>query len=184
MEVWKEVLGYEDLYEVSNLGKVRTKVGKTTHSDRHGSRVWKQRILKQKTDKNGYKRVNLWKNKMSKTFLVHRLVAIAFLDAVDGKNYINHKDGNPSNNYLENLEWCTHKENLMHAFENELNKSPDQIVLFNSNTKESVWFLSKAEASKYLGRNQGFVSAVLKKGEIEVDEYVIFTKPSLSKESD
>ena len=176
MEVWKDAVGYEGIYEVSNKGKVRSSKDKITKSKRHGVRKWQQRILRQKTDKNGYKRVSLWKNKTDKTFLVHRLVALAFLPEVEGKEYINHIDGNPSNNYVENLEWCNHKENLIHAYKNRLNKAPDPIVLYNLNTHELKYFYSKAEASRFLGRSHGYISNLLKTGETEVDEYEVFSK--------
>lgn len=175
MEEWRDVIGFEDIYEVSNKGKVRSSKNKTTHSELHGVRKWKQRILRLKTDKNGYKRVCLYKNKKPHDFLVHRLVAMAFIPAVEGKNYINHIDGNPSNNYVENLEWCNHRENLIHAFDNRLNKSPDPIVLYNLNNKTLRFFRSKADASKFLGRNHGYISGLLRKGVTEVDEFLIFT---------
>lgn len=178
MEHWKPIKDYEGIYEVSDLGKVRSSLNKTTQSTLHGKRVWKQRILKQKTDSKGYKRVTLWKNKASKGFLVHRLVAISFIENKDKKKYVNHKDGNPSNNYVSNLEWCTSSENLIHAFENRLNQNPDPIVLYNNNTGELKYFRSKAEGSKFLGRNQGFLSGVMKKGESTIDEYEIYCKTS------
>lgn len=174
-EQWASIHNFEGIYEVSSLGRVRTTKGKTTHSELHGNRVWKQRILRQKTDQKGYKRVTLWKNKKPFSFLVHRLVASAFIPEIDGKEYINHIDGNPSNNYKDNLEWCNHSENLMHAYENRLNKSPDPIILRNLNTKEVFYFYSKAEASGFLGRNHGFVSRVIKDGKSEVDEYEIYS---------
>ncbi|API89403.1 HNH endonuclease [Marinilactibacillus sp. 15R] len=177
MEKWKPILGYEGIYEVSNKGKVRSSKDKTTSSVLRGERKWKQRILRLKTDKNGYKRVTLWKNKTRKDFLVHRLVALTFITEVNGKNNINHIDGNPSNNYVENLEWCNHKENLIHAFKKGLNKSPDPIVLLNINTHETKYFYSKAEASRFLNRNHGFISRLVKEGLSEVDEYMIFVKP-------
>lgn len=176
MEMWKDIVDYEGIYEVSNRGKVRSAKDKTTKSERHGIRKWRQRILRQRNDKYGYKRVNLWKKGSEKTFLVHRLVAMAFLPEVDGKEYINHIDGNPSNNYIENLEWCNHKENLIHAYKNRLNKAPDPIVLYNLNTHELKYFYSKAEASRFLGRSHGYISNLLKKGETEVDEYEVFSK--------
>jgi hypothetical protein len=176
MEVWKDVVGYEEIYEVSTKGRVRSAKDKTTKSKLHGVRKWQQRILKQKTDKNGYKRVNLWKKGNYKTLLVHRLVADAFIKPADGKEYVNHVDGNPSNNYVENLEWCDHSENLIHAYENRLNQSPDPIILYNTITKEMKYFYGKAEASRFLGRNHGYISNLLKKGEAEVDEYEIFSR--------
>ncbi|MEI5991410.1 hypothetical protein A5881_002945 [Enterococcus termitis] len=174
-EIWKPIQGYQGIYEVSSKGKVKTSVGKKTYSSLHGVRTWKPRILKLKTDKNGYKRVTLWKNKSGKDFLVHRLVANAFIELKEGKDYVNHIDGNPSNNYAENLEWVNHSENLIHAFENRLNKSPDPIVLYNTSTKEVKYFYSKAKASEFLGRGHGYLSGIMKNGERFVDEYEIFT---------
>lgn len=174
MEIWKEIPGYEGVYEVSDFGRVRSSKNKTTKSIRSGERKWKQRILRLKTDKNGYKRISLWKNKQPKDFLVHRLVAMAFISKVEGKDYINHIDGQPSNNHVQNLEWCDHRENLMHAFENRLNKNAQPIILYNLNTKEMHYFISKAEAGRFLGRNHGFISRIIKEGIKEVDEYLIF----------
>lgn len=173
-EKWKDIEGYEDIYEVSSKGRVKTKEGKTTYSDLHGKRTWKARVLKQKTDKDGYKRVTLWKNKRGKDFLVHRLVATAFLSNPESKPTVNHIDGNPSNNYLNNIEWATYRENLLHAFKNGLNKSPDPIILQNVNTNELQYFGSKAEASEFLGRSKGYVSARVNAGEFVIDEYQIF----------
>lgn len=175
-ELWGEVEGYKGIYEVSNKGRIRTSKNKTTTSELHGLRTWKQRILKQKTDHNGYKRVSLWKNKVRKDFLVHRLVAFSFLPIVHGKEYVNHIDGNPSNNYLGNLEWCNHKENLIHAYENRLNESPDPIILYNLNTKETHYFYSKATASEFLGRSKGYLSALIKNGESRIDEYEVYCR--------
>ena len=176
MELWKDIPGYEGIYEVSDTGRVRSSKNKTTQSSLHGERKWRQRILKQKSDKNGYKRVSLWKNKMVKDFLVHRLVAMAFIEKVDGKDIINHKDGIQWNNHVSNLEWCTYQENNAHAVENGLNRSADPIVLFNLISKEAHYFQSKAEASEFTGRNRGYISGLLKKGENIVDDYEIYVQ--------
>ena len=178
METWKDIPDYEGIYEVSDQGRVRTAKNKTTHSILHGERKWQQRIMKLKTDRNGYKRVSLWKNKTVKDFLVHRLVAMAFIERVEGKDIINHKDGVPWNNHVSNLEWCTYKENNAHAIENRLNCSADPIVLFNLVSKETHYFQSKAEASKFTGRNPGYISGLLKKGENSVDDYEIYIQVS------
>lgn len=180
-EKWNDINGYEGIYEVSDLGKVRTSKNKTTVSSFHGERRWKQRVLKQKTDKKGYKRVSLWKDQKEKTFQVHRLVAEAFIPKVENKDCVNHIDGNPSNNYLNNLEWCNHAENLFHAYKNKLNQSPDPLVLVNTITCEAFYFRSKAKASEFLGRNKGYVSRAIQKGEEKIDEYEIFTNRSSKK---
>lgn len=174
MERWRDIPNFEGIYEVSDIGRIRSSKDKTTKSKLHGERKWKQRILKLKTDKNGYKRVTLWKNKKPHDYLVHRLVAIAYLPVVTYKECVNHMDGNPSNNHLGNLEWCDYRENLIHAFENRLNKNADPVILFNTNNKEMHYFISKAEAGRFLGRSHGFISDRIKKGIKEVDEYLIF----------
>lgn len=173
LEEWKPITGYENIYEVSNSGKIKSVKGKRTHSKRLGVRYWEEREMKLKTDKGGYKRVSLWKDKRPKDFLVHRLVAIEFCEKTEGKNLINHIDGNPSNNHYTNLEWCNHYDNLMHAYLNKMNKSPNVITLINTTTKEEIEFYSMAEASRFLGRNKGFISNHVKKGNKEVDGYKI-----------
>lgn len=170
-ESWKSVSGYENIYEVSNSGKVRSIQGKQTESRRHGLRSWEQREMKLKTDKGGYKRVTLWKDKKPKDFLVHRLVAIEFCERPEGKNLINHIDGNPSNNDYTNLEWCDHRDNLMHAYLNKMNKAPNVITLIDIVTKEEKEFYSMAEASRFLGRSNSYVSNSIKQGAKELDGY-------------
>ena len=95
-------------YEVSEYGDV--------YSLKTGKRV----LLKQQTDIDGYKVIGLYKEGICKRQKVHRLVADALLDKVEGKDYVNHKDGNKWNNSKTNLEWCTRQENSKHASENGL----------------------------------------------------------------
>ena len=97
-EVWKPVCNYEGLYEVSNLGRVRS-------SYYHG------KILKPMISNSGYERVDLFKDKKRKQFSVHRLVAQAFVDNPYGKQFVNHIDEDKTNNTAINLQWVTHKEN-------------------------------------------------------------------------
>lgn len=97
-EIWKAIEGYEGLYEVSNLGNVK--------SLRSGI------ILKQQKNADGYCHVSLCRKKEVKTVLIHRLVAKAFLSNPENYNEVNHKDENKANNCVENLEWCSHKYNL------------------------------------------------------------------------
>jgi hypothetical protein len=100
-EIWKSVIGYEGYYEVSSEGRVRSlKTGK---------------FLKTRFSWNGYERVCLNKNNKSIAFLVHRLIAIAFIPNQESKRCVNHIDNNPINNNVVNLEWCTQKENIQHA---------------------------------------------------------------------
>lgn len=174
MEKWKDIKGYEGIYEVSNQGRVRSSKNKTTVSKLHGKRVWKQRVLSQKIGKDLSCRVNLWKNKKSKTYLVHRIVSEAFIEKVDGKNFVNHIDGNRLNNFVENLEWCTSEENNVHAFKNGLMPTNQFIVLENLIDGELIRFTSMTNASKHVGRHQNYIKDCIDKGNYIVDHYAIY----------
>lgn len=174
METWKPIKGYEGLYEVSNQGRVRSSKDKTTKSKLHGERKWRQRILKQKLGKDSCCRVSLWKNKVDKTFLVHRLVAEAFIEKIEGKEYVNHIDGNRLNNFVGNLEWCDHTENNNHAFENGLMPTNQFIILENLTNGELTRFTSMSKASEYLGRNQSYIRSCIERNDYIVDHYAIY----------
>lgn len=117
-EEWRDVSGYEGLYQVSNLGRVRS----LDRWRKNGSGEYKQkgRILNQGDTTTGYKQIVLNKDKKRKTLKVHRLVAIAFIPNPENKPNVNHIDGNPHNNKVENLEWCTQSENVQHAYDTGL----------------------------------------------------------------
>ena len=100
-EIWKKIEGFED-YSVSNHGRV--------------SNDKRNRVLKGHVHYSGYNRTALYKNKVMFQKRVHRLVAIAFIPNPENKPIINHKDGNKLNNHVNNLEWVTHKENILHAY--------------------------------------------------------------------
>lgn len=167
-EIWKDVVGYEGIYEVSTKGRVRTHKDKISWSKRYKKwRHWKQRYLKDKTPNGRDVRVTLWKNGKSKDFLVHRLVGLAFIPTIKGKNCINHIDGNPKNNSVENLEWCNHLENNKHAFETGLMTTNMKVKLINHLGIEYE-FISMNRASEFLGRNHGYISHQLKKGHSKI----------------
>lgn len=173
MEIWKDIPNYEGLYEASNQGRVRSVEGKTTDSKLHGKRVWKSRILKEKDPQGRDVRVSLYKNKNKKSHLVHRLVAQTFIPNLENKPCINHIDGNPRNNHVSNLEWATYKENQNHAFENDLVGTNKRIALINKRNGKKIEFRSMSKASKFLKRNPGYISGVLKKGKREINGYKI-----------
>lgn len=110
VEIWKDVPGYEGIYIVSNFGKVKSL--QRTRKGSYGSiRIVNERILRHKIDKDGYHIVTLSKEGKTKCIGVHRLVAQAFLPNIYNFPIINHKDEDPSNNFVDNLEWCTVKYN-------------------------------------------------------------------------
>lgn len=113
-EIWRDVIGYEELYEVSNLGQVRTKEKIRWNSKCFAFR--KVRYLTIKEHPSGYIYAALSKDKKQRRYLVHRLVADAFIPNTNNKPFVNHMDGNKLNNVLSNLEWVTRSENAIHAF--------------------------------------------------------------------
>lgn len=107
-EVWKKIDGYNGLYEVSNTGKVRS------WKKRNGGKRKNPKIIgKPKDSSYGY--VALYNSEGSKTETVHRIVANHFIPNPENKPCVNHKDGDKTNNCVDNLEWCTYSENINHA---------------------------------------------------------------------
>lgn len=124
MEEWKEVKGYEGIYEISNTGKVKS----------NRSSI----LLKLRKTKDGYPTCSLCLNGIKKKVLIHRLVCIAFILNPEKKKTVNHKDGIKTNNNVSNLEWATNKENNIHAWENGLIKPPDHNGELNPKSKLSL----------------------------------------------
>jgi hypothetical protein len=117
MEVWKEIPGYEENYEVSNLGNIRSKVRDSIQKGRWGIARIKlpAKLMKISTTSKGYCYVGLAKNGKTTKHLLHRLVLSAYVGESDLQ--CNHKDGDKSNNKLSNLEYCTPLENIRHCID-------------------------------------------------------------------
>lgn len=104
-EVWKDIPQYEGMYQISNLGRIKSFRRSTKH-------YWQDEyILKPSIANNGYCQVTLYRDAVRKKFLVHRLVAEAFIPNPGNLPQVNHKDENPLNNAASNLEWCTAEYN-------------------------------------------------------------------------
>ena len=112
-ETFKDIVGYEGLYQIGNKGTVIS--FSRSNDDRYKNKQW---VLKQYEDRNGYMYVTLSNNKKRKTIKVHRLVAEAFLDNPNSYPCVNHIDSNRKNNNVSNLEWVTYKQNMEHAVKN------------------------------------------------------------------
>ena len=153
-EIWKDVVGYEGLYRVSNLGRVssynRTIIINSDYFKYKWERTYKAKIMKQSKDKGGYLIVSLYDNESKcKNFKVHRIVASAFIPNDDNLPQIDHIDCNRMNNKISNLKWCTCKEN--HANPSTQIKRSDSVLQINNNNEIVCEFASPKDASKKLG---------------------------------
>lgn len=113
-EIWKDIKNYEDKYQVSNLGRIRSKNRILVYKNGR-NRPQKEKIMTPYKAR-GYLGVVLYSDCSRKSFLVHRLVADAFLPNTDNKEEVNHKNGNKYDNNVKNLEWVTHSENNLHCY--------------------------------------------------------------------
>lgn len=118
-EVWKPVQGYEGIYEVSNLGRVRS-LDRVAENRWGTTRPIPGTIRTIAVKREGYCFVNLFRKSKGKPMYVHRLVALAFLPNPDNLPQVNHKDGDKLNNALTNLEWCSKSDNCRHAIDHGL----------------------------------------------------------------
>lgn len=167
MENWKPIPGFEGLYEASDLGRIRSCVGKVTSNARYEKRVWKSRIMRTKCLQNGKrkdKRITLWKDGVSKDFLVARLVASAWLGTPAGKMTVNHKNGDFLDNRPENLEWCSLADNIKHGFATGLYSSIQYGITLTGEDGTVYSFPSQAKASEFLGRYSAYISNLLGRG--------------------
>lgn len=142
-EIWKPIDGYE-MYQVSNFGRVR--------------RIFKHSVYYLKPHEiKGYLRVCLCKNSKQKWFMIHRLVAQAFIPNPTNLPFINHKDENPHNNVVDNIEWCTRLYNINYGTRTERTSKP----IIAENDVEIIRFPSINEAMRQ-GYNGGSICACCK----------------------
>jgi len=117
-EIWKDIPNYEGLYQVSNLGRIKS-LKRKVRSKGGSFKIVKERFLRSWMNR-GYSQVDLSKNNKTKAFSVHRIVMIAFIG--ESELDVNHKNGIKTDNRLENLEYCTKSENMLHAYKKGLQK--------------------------------------------------------------
>jgi hypothetical protein len=142
---WRDIKGYEGLYQVSNTGKI-----KALNYHREGI----AKVISQTDNCTGYLKVQLGKDGKKKKYFVHRLVAEAFIPRDVQKDEVNHIDGNTYNNSAENLEWVTHSENLRHGARLGNIIPPSQskpVAQFSDNGNCIGMYESKADAERKTG---------------------------------
>lgn len=172
MEIFIDIEGYEGLYQIGNLGTVKS-LPKIIESANGGVRYHDTIVLRHDIGRKGYHRVTLFKNKERKRYLVHRLVAVAFVLNPKNLPEVNHKNGDRSDNRAAELEWCTRSMNIKHAYE-VLNRQPTRNALGRINeknplskkviqiSKEGVvmkTWASSAEVGRALGLNRTNIGA-------------------------
>lgn len=142
MEIWKNIIGYETLYKISENGIVvslKTNKIKAQTSNNAG---------------NGYYYVCLYKNNVQRKHYIHRLLAINFITNPESKPQVNHKDGNTKNNKIDNLEWVTFLENILHSINTLNNKDPYKIANVRRKKKVNQLTISGESVSVYESANE------------------------------
>lgn len=168
--MWREVVGYEGWYEVSDNGDIRS-------VDREISHIVRKNTGKEKTQTNkgkvliqqinntgkGYCYVVLYKNTERKKVFVHRVIAEAFIENPCNKKTVNHIDGNPRNNNLSNLEWATQKENIAHSIRTGLVNNRSPVVGIHKKTGLIVEYESIKDAAEFFGVTNGAIIIAINK---------------------
>ena len=168
IEEWKDIPGYEGIYEASNMGRIRTAEGKITVNSIGHVRHWKQRVLKTKKSQNIGRpsgvleeRVELYKNGKPKTFKVARLVAMAWCDGYEPRLTVNHKDCDPTNNCADNLEWLSNLDNIRHAIAHGVYINHYRPITIRVGDEMKSFPTMKA-ASLALGKREEYVAGKLR----------------------
>ena len=170
MEIWKDIKGFENRYQASNLGRIKTLIFKNNKYE-----IKREKILKQYLGNNGYLRIGLTNNNGKRnTYYVHRLIAETFLEKNENQLVVNHKDEDKTNNNVENLEWITKKDNILYSFnlhkerikamqtkeatENRIKHFRKPVMQLDKNNNIINIFDSVISASKYTGFDKSTIA--------------------------
>lgn len=162
-EIWKTYPEYPWI-EASNLGRIRTK-DRYVKCKNGSKRFYKGHILKQWDNGHGYMCVAIYSSGKIADLYVHRIVATCFIPNPNGYLEVNHKDNNPRNNAVSNLEWCTRQYNS--DYKKNFGTTSAEVlgqpaIAVNPETSEVFWFESQSEAARQLGVNRKHVNSVIK----------------------
>lgn len=157
--VWKPVVGYEGIYEVNELGQIKS-LSREKYCGHEGSnpQITKEKLLKERICRMGYPIVRLSKDGIAKNVRVHRILAQAFIENPENKPNVNHIDNNPLNKSLDNLEWCTQKENMQHASKQGRFPAKTDKSLYRKNTKINMDIAINIKNDRKNGNSLVFIS--------------------------
>jgi hypothetical protein len=168
-EIWKDIPNYEGMYQISNLGRVKSLSREVFHGN--GKRFCDETIMKPKLETTGYFSICLRKDRASKTIKIHRLIAMLFIDNPQNKATVNHINGIKTDNRIENLEWCTIQENIQHAISTGLKRTAKgekhgQSKLLDSDIEyiknNYIKHKNSKQLSQMFGITYGYVSMIAK----------------------
>ena len=147
IEIWKDIKDYEGLYQISNLGRIKS----LYNYRRDGTNILKPKI------KHGYYQIGLRKNGIRKFYNVHRLVAIAFIPNPNNLPCVNHKDENKLNNNINNLEWCTIAYNNTYGtrIERVVKKTGKHVIQFDLQNNQIKEYISISQAAREMNTSAG-----------------------------
>ncbi len=164
-EIWKNIKDFNNIYQVSNYGRIRG-INRLVNSKSNSYKVVKGQLRVCIKGNCGYLRVSLSKNNYNKYYSVHRLVAMAFIINDDNKSTVNHKDGNKLNNNLDNLEWMTKSENILHGLKNRLIPTGEKRKDSKLTLKNVKYIRNSRENGAYLAKkfnvSQSLISRIKK----------------------
>lgn len=167
-QIWKDIEGYEGLYQINNNAEIKSlsRIIKSGYN-----RKIKEKILKPQLNTNGYYSISLHKDNKIVKKLVHVLVALAFLPNPNNLTQVNHIDGNKLNNKINNLEWCTNRENTCHFYKKK-NKTSKYIGVYKSKNKWVAQIMINNKI-KHIGRFSEENEAYLARVNYEKDNNII-----------
>lgn len=168
-EIWKDVVGFEGLYKVSNYSRVKSLKRTVINSNNNCKMPVKEIILKTTSDKYGYKFIFLARDSTRKLGRIHRVSATAFIPNPENKPFVNHIDGNKLNNHISNLEFVTAKENTQHALRTGLIKTGEN--RYNAKTTNEI--AKQIRADYVYGKRGGFIEGSRLTRQMLADKYEV-----------
>lgn len=170
-EKWLPVDGYDGIYEVSTMGRIKT-LQRTFYDKKGNERIVKEKIRKPYTTWDGYLRISFYGHGYQEKTTVHRAVAKAFIPNPNNLPIVNHKDGNRKNNSLDNLEWVSESENTLHSFRVLKRIHPRSKSVIN-NVSGKI-FKSIKDAALFEGINPSYLRSMLNGGRKNTSNYSIY----------